>query len=51
MTKENKLKDQNTEIKYNVIDKFKANDSAVIEKLINQKLAKIILHQEKLYII
>jgi hypothetical protein len=49
MTKETKLKAKITEIKYNVIEKFKTDDSAAIEKLINQKLAKIILSQKNLY--
>jgi len=48
MSKENKIKDKTTDIKYIVTDNFKTNDIAVIEKLINQKLAKIILYQKNL---
>ena len=35
------------EPKYKVINKFKNTDFFIIEKLINKKLAKIILCQEK----
>ena len=34
------------ESKYNIISKFKNNDCSVIERLINKKLAKIILCQK-----
>ena len=45
--KENKSQNKIGEIKYNIIDKFKTNDFLIIEKIINQKLAKIVLYQEK----
>ena len=44
MNRKTVLKDKAVEIKYNVVDKFKTTDFMVIEKLINQKFARIILY-------
>jgi len=48
MSSKIKLKDKITEIKYSVTEKFKTNDQANIEKLINQKLVKIFLYKKNI---